>query len=275
MKSLYETALEIQKNHIKVIPFNGNRPAITAPKDNATLDNNLAHQWWATEHYNSIGVLLEGTGILMLDIDVNHASGADGTTTLKNLAKDNSAGTLDTYWEKSPSGGLHLFYSYDPKLKLTEATNLFAERGKDGKIIPSGIDYNAVFVPVAPSRYRGGQCEPCENKTWADIKPAPQWLLDEIQPKPEQIFVRGFGNTVRMTGVDGKLLNRIVAGIDQGGRNVWATSIVGSLYRAGATPETVMSLMLLINENYIRPSLSTKELGGIIRSITAKEVARQ
>lgn len=272
MNPVYEKALEIQKHKFKVFPMVDNRPAIKHPKENATLDNSVARAWWQNGRFQNIGVLLEGTGVLMLDVDVNHKSGADGMATLRKHVDLSIKGSLDTYYESSPSGGVHFFFSYDPSLKLTEATNLFADHDENGKMIPSGVDYDAVFVPVAPSHYRDGDCIACDGKTWADIAPAPQWLMDEILPKKTVAFPSGFGASMGFYRSKGQLFNKIAEGATQGGRHTWAVSVTGSLFHRGTTYEHVYDLMHMFNAGFVQPPLPDGEIDSVVNSIAKKEL---
>lgn len=234
----------------------------------ATTDQAQASEWWQHNPNYNIGISLASMNILMLDIDKGHTSGSDGFAFLKQLAANHVAGELpSTYGETTPSGGLHLFYTYPDYLSMTARAGLFEDK--------SGIDYNALGVPIAPDRIGGGQYKRLNNdKRLTDLVAAPNWLLDEIQRTSNtRKYFPDFGKARKK--YTGQLLDEIVAGSVQGSRNTYLTRMAGRMFYSDADPETVYNLLLVINDRFIDQPLPEKEINTIFKSVLKSEQRRR
>ena len=92
-------------------------PAISTEKGgqgykDATTDPAQIRAWWAQYPNANIGLATGSTnGILVIDIDVNHTPGVDGTETMRDL--EHELGKLpDTVEVLTPNGGRHLYFKY-------------------------------------------------------------------------------------------------------------------------------------------------------------------
>lgn len=237
--------------------------------EDATTDPAQATKWWADAPDRNVGLWLKDSGVLMFDVDTGHASGTDGMEMLRKLAGTKTIGALPgTYFETSPNGGLHLFYSYPTNLTLTSGENLWA----DAETPRTGLDYTTRMVPVAPSRYNGGACVPADDKKWDDIAPAPEWLLAEITKKKPRAFTTNFNRQPQSW--TGELLDKIVTGTDSGDRNAWLASITGALIHTGMGVDNMVALINTVNRSYIRPPLRDREVMTIVDSIARREAAK-
>lgn len=268
---MLEIAHSYQEHGFPVYPF---MPGTKVPlkgshgyKD-ATIDQNQASEWWQQNPNYNIGLSLSSMNILMLDIDKGHASGSDGIAFLKQLAAARVAGKLpSTYGETTPSGGVHLFYTYPDYLSMTARAGLFADN--------SGLDYNALGVPIAPDRIGCGQYKRLNNgKRLTDLAAAPNWLLDEIQrTSPTKKYFPDFGKARKK--YTGELLDEIVAGSVKGNRNAYLTRMAGKMFYSDADPETVYNLLFVINDRFMDQPLPEKEIDTIFRSVLKSEQRRR
>lgn len=276
MNTVLQWAQAYQAHGFRVFPYApGTRVPLKGshPSEDATTNQEQAAKWWGKRPDYNVGLWLRHTHILMLDVDTGHTNGADGFDTLRKLSKD--IGPMPaTYWETSPSGGCHFFFTYPESMELTEGQNLFADTGEDGKPIPSGIDFNAIMVPVAPSQYNGGRCIPAKDKAWGDMAPAPEWLLKEIE---RQRNPGSFTTTANSSGKKwaGKLLDEIVNGAPTGTRNSFLTSLAGKMFWTGADPQSVYNLLLIANDNFLDDPLPEKEVNAVFKSVLKKEERRR
>lgn len=271
MSTMLDWAQSYQRHGWKVYPLApGTRTPLKGShgfKD-GTTDPAQATRWWHEHPNANIGIDLTGTGVVMLDLDQHAETGADGIATLKRLAGEGKAGELPpTYTETTPSGnGIHRFYSYPSGLRLTAKAGLFG----DG----SGIDYNAQGVPVAPSWRNGARYKPLGRLTLADITPAPDWLVAELQrvTVPRTSF-GGSSPTVKRWA--GRVLDEMVAGAGAGGRNNFLTSLAGKLFRTGADPKTVYNLLLVTNSAFLSEPLPSSEVNRVFGSVLKREQRKQ
>lgn len=132
-----EMALEYAAVGFRVFPLNGKKPMIDHWNANATTDPAQITEWF-TQHPNAnIGILtgqFNGKNLVVVDLDVGHSDGADGTKTLAEWEKQN--GKLpETLTVKTGSGGYHLYYFVNGTYK--NGTNIL--KGFNG-LTATGID---------------------------------------------------------------------------------------------------------------------------------------
>lgn len=265
--STLDWALAYQKNGFAVYPLvPGDRIPLKGShgyKD-ATRDPERAKEWWGQHPAYNIGLSLVDRGILVLDIDRGHASGSDGVATIAaQYEKGMERLPDDTYIEHTPRGGLHYFLSYPKDLHITANTNLFASNGED-----TGVDYNALGVPVSPSQRSGGQYKPVEGRKLAGIRAAPNWVLAAIQSQNRPNV--NFGAFGRRKTWAGKLLDEMVIGAESGQRNSYLTKVAGKMFFTGADPKTVYNLLLAANE-FMNEPLPDREVNTIFKSVLKRE----
>lgn len=265
--STLDWALAYQKNGFAVYPLvPGDRIPLKGShgyKD-ATTDPERAKEWWGQHPAYNIGLSLVDMGILVLDIDRGHASGSDGVATIaEQYEKGMERLPDDTYIEHTPRGGLHYFLSYPKDLHITANTNLFASNGED-----TGVDYNALGIPVSPSQRSGGQYKPVEGRKLAGIRAAPNWVLAAIQSQNRPNVT--FGAFGRRKTWAGKLLDEMVIGAESGQRNSYLTKVAGKMFFTGADPKTVYNLLLAANEFMDEP-LPDREVNTIFKSVLKRE----
>lgn len=234
----------------------------------ATTDASTITTWWTDEPNANIGISLLASGLIMLDIDEGHGNGASGMAT---LAANIPAGdhSLKTYMETTPHGGKHFFYKYSGE-QLTNHNNLFA---KDSNEV-TGVDYTALGTIVAPSvRPEGAYTPGTVVPDIKDVLPCPQWLLDDIKRVNQPL---GFTTDFSIITVSpiGRLLNKITDGAENGNRDNWLTSVIGSLFHSGMDVRKIPQLAMVINQHFVNPPLPQRQVQSKIDSIARAEVRK-
>ncbi|KLD58866.1 DNA replication protein, partial [Lactiplantibacillus plantarum] len=96
-----------------------------------------------------------------------------------------------------------------------------------------GVDLLSDFTVISPSEINGKMYQPLDGRTLADIKPAPQWLVDKLAgQKVNWPSERAY--TTHQKKYTGRLLDEMVTGTTQGDRNAWLTKIAGRMFGVGA-----------------------------------------
>ena len=238
-----------------IFPLRGKYPAIKGGHGclDATADPDTITQWWTQYPNANIGLATgDKNGIVVIDVDVGHDPGIDGTETLRDLERD--MGKLpDTVEQQTPNGGRHLFFKYPTGciIGCHKAT-------KDNDPYP-GIDVrgNGGYVVVAPSsirctdgQYRGYEWEVSSmpNDTPLAELPAPwlKWLIDLC------------GKTDRFTLPPAKLITK-------GRRNDTMFSYACQM-RANDTPAAEIKAKLAEYNRQIPDPLAENELERIYNS---------
>ncbi|MDA5388581.1 bifunctional DNA primase/polymerase [Loigolactobacillus backii] len=229
------------------------------------VDNPTIRNWWNDDPYN-IGLRLTDKRLIVFDIDVKHGSGVNGLDSYKKLISERHYEPLpsDSYIERTPKGGLHWFLSYPEGTPIKNIQGAFFHG--------SGIDLITNGVPVYPSTIVGNEYTPLENKTLLDVKPAPQWVLDEFRPTRTNFSVTS--SSIRTKKYTGKLLDEIVSGSEKGSRNAYLTRLAGKMFAVGADAKTIYNLLLVTNDNFLDERLPEKEVNTIFSSILKRETGR-
>ncbi|WP_314318713.1 bifunctional DNA primase/polymerase [Paucilactobacillus nenjiangensis] len=231
----------------------------------ASTDTNQIAKWFSDTDYN-VGLSIENTNLIVVDVDRNHSSGVDGVESLKRLLHENKSHVLpsDTLVQRSGNGGLHYFFKCADKSKLKNKQSAFFKQSAIDVLVTGG-------VVIPPSTINGNKYTTIGNRKFDDIKPCPQWLLNEIQPQSSGFTLNYATGQKAGKKWTGKLLDYMVAGSQSGNRNVWLAQLAGKLFHSDASPQTVYNLMLVANSNFIDDPLEEKEVNQIFRSILSRE----
>ncbi|ARQ93606.1 bifunctional DNA primase/polymerase [Levilactobacillus brevis] len=256
--SLY-AALDLVESGYEIYPLSANTK--TPPKGHhgyleATRDQNTIVDWFQNNPDYNLGLRLDTSNLLVVDVDI-HDSAKNGKDSLMKLQRQGKTLSPDTYIEKTASGGLHYFFKYTGD-KVRKVDNW------------PGIDLLSDFTVIAPSEIGGMAYAPLSGRTLADIKPAPNWLVDELSTNnlngaPEHAY------TTRLKKYTGRLLDEMVQGVSTGDRNVWLTKMAGRMFSVGADPKTVYNMLSVINDSFVDPSLPSREINVIFQSILKRE----
>lgn len=257
-----DKAIELAQQGYAVYPLIENTkkpPKGVAGYQAATSDQNTIFAWFENHPAYNLGLRLDLSDLLVVDIDMHNPT-KNGRASLTQLFKQGFTLPSDTYIERTANGGVHYFLKY--------------AGAKTRKVdIWPGIDLLSDFTVISPSDINGKMYEPLDGRTLADIKPAPQWLVDKLSGQKTN-WTSGRAYTTRQKRYTGRLLDEMVTGTTQGNRNAWLTAMIGRLFATGAEPETVYELACSINERFIDRPLETKEITTIYNSILKREMKR-
>ena len=124
--------------HVFPCAEKGKAPLTPHGFKDATTDPKQISAWWSKWLDANIGVATgKISGITVLDIDFDPEKGINGFETLKQLG----IGLPSTVMQRTPRGGLHLFFKYDPRV------------GNTANKLGPGLDTrnDGGYVVVAPS----------------------------------------------------------------------------------------------------------------------------
>lgn len=160
-----------------VIKFSGNDPLPKLPD--------------SCERY---GIELKRAGLVLLDLDRNHADGQDGVAQWSRLRKERQERDGGSYWQTTPSGGYHKL-SLAPRGRSVKSRSDLAKIGFGGiDLKGAGEDGTRLAFVVGPGSavYRKKDGEITDELAYylpkADVVPAddfPIWFLDEIAKRDE------------------------------------------------------------------------------------------
>lgn len=164
-----DKAIELAQQGYAVYPLIENTkkpPKGVAGYQAATSDQNTILSWFQKNPTYNLGLRLDLSDLLVVDIDM-HDPTKNGRTSLARLFKQGLTLPNDTYIERTANGGVHYFLKYaGAKVRKID--------------VWPGIDLLSDFTVIAPSEINGKQYKPLDSRTLADIKPAPQWLVDKL-----------------------------------------------------------------------------------------------
>lgn len=73
----------------------------------------------------------------------------------------------------------------------------------------------------------------------------------------------------------GKFLNKVIEGTAEGNRDVWLTSVIGTMLNQGVDTQNAYVMADVINQNFINPPLSDNQVNKIYLSILDKETRKR
>lgn len=202
----------------------------------ATTDPNTIRAWWKKWPHANIGIATGSTsGIVVLDIDIDHG----GYESLTELLEWNDL-LPETLTVNTGGGGKHFFFQC-PNEKIR------CSQGRLGK----GIDVRGDrgYVVAAPSSHKSGSVYSVVDE---NVLPAefPQWLLALLTPKQKE------SHTER----DSYILI--------GSRNSLLTSYAGGLRRDGGEYHDILQALTSYNEQHCEVPLTVRELKQIATSVS-------
>ena len=237
------------------IPYKGSRGHLGAVSDETQLRKLFAE---ARTHSN-IGLNLNDTGIVVLDID-RHASNG-----FKSLLDAGYKINLDNLvWEMTPKSGAHVFFKVPKNVSVKNLKHNLLD----------GVELLKDHVTVAPSsrmvdgkevayKHFGGNITNCSVM--------PKWLIDLASNKPKMSNKQSW-KTPRYS-IDQRI-EMLLHGFNLGSRNNEIMSFSGWLLSIrNIDPNLVYELVQKINSESAVP-LPDKEVNTIFRSAYNREVKR-
>lgn len=267
--------------HLPVFPLipNDKKPLTKNGFNNATQDIEQIKRWWTKNPDANIGVVSAPNGYVVLDVDTpddtsKHQLPA-GAHTLSELGIWKELNAIENVqFYKTPSGGLHYWFKTDSKI-------LLEKRHTGENALWDNVEWlaNGGYSIAPPSKTEKGAYIGVFNI--ADVPDIPEWLQSILENRikekdkgklktvhPKMFKYRGKNYT-------GNLLDKIVNGAVDGERNVWLTSVTGSLLNTGMNAEAIYKFLHDINQLYIQPPLPAKTVDTIFNSIGKKYLNSQ
>ena len=220
-------------------------------------DDKIVEQWIA-EGGNVAYATGKTSGIAVIDID-NH-NGVDGLGNLKEFLDTYDIDLPKTKVVKTPSGGYHYHFKLDDKYNDVQ----FIQNHSQLK----GVDFqtHGRIVLAPPSQIEGKYYEVVRDVELAEL---PEKWLEMFTDK--SITKK---NKKRERKFTANLLGDIIAGCEEGSRNIFLTSIIGKLFATGLEHEEVRVWSLYVNQISLNPPLSEEEVLRTYESVRKRELRR-
>lgn len=228
-----------------MFPCNGKVPATPHGCKDATTDPAQIAEWWGGGSTYNVAIAT-GSGLVVLDVDVDHDAGKFGDETLADL--EQQYGPLPETWTcLTGGGGVHYYFQCDdPALTVTVG---FAP----------GLDYRGTggYIVAPPSKHpQTGRCYEWEASSTpknVSLAPLPEWLhrlmLQGKKDKPKQ---------TKHTEVPGK--------VAEGQRNDVLFKLASSLRGKGLSQKAITAALMEENRSRCSPPLSDREVEAIAKS---------
>ncbi|WP_353990022.1 bifunctional DNA primase/polymerase [Pediococcus argentinicus] len=206
---------------------------------------------------DNVNINLATSSLLVLDVD-RHTKGENGLDALGELVKQQGDFYGDTYWEATPRNGVHFFFRTNGE-KLNSKTDL-----------KNGLEIITDQISISPSVNQFGKYEPSKEKTFENIQPAPQWLIDMAT----ETFISTNVKPIKKRA-GAYLLELMYNGTIKGNRNNYMTRLIGRFLGDGTDINVAYDFATVVNERYLDQPLSDKELNSIFKSIIRREKQRR
>ncbi len=218
-------------------------PATAHGCKDATTDPARIAAWWDGTYLYNVGIATGG-GVVVLDVDVNHAAGKYGDETLAELEREH--GPLpDTWMCLTGGGGVHYYFACDDPA-LTVGTG-FAP----------GLDYRGAggYVVAPPSLHESGreyEWEAAHTPANTALAPLPDWLHSLMLEGRKQ------APRTRTEAAPEK--------VQEGGRNDTLYRLACSLRGKGLGEAGITAALLAENRERCVPPLPVAEVEKIAKS---------
>ncbi|MCP9334371.1 bifunctional DNA primase/polymerase [Lentilactobacillus hilgardii] len=248
MNELTRHALELADQGLSVFPLQANskRPITPHGYLDASHDVKQIEAWFNNGQHNNLGLRLADTGIVVVDID--HHTQVDGRQVLKEWQAKGMT-LIPQYAEHTPHDGLHYFFKNQQPLS--------------DKVIVPGIELKTKQIMIAPSQLDGKAYQTIKGTDLTRLSTLTAWLVNLLTS--QQTAHTTLQHRLYKTWT-GKLLDQLVAGTDQGQRNIYLTSLLGKLLHTGCDGDTAYSLLFFAND-HLNPPLPDQEVNTIFKSL--------
>lgn len=272
-------ALSYAKNGFKIIPLQKNSkiPCKTDDFQNgfhsATNNQETIFNHWNQEQFvsSNIGLKLgKEENIVVIDVD-NKTNDNAGSKSLEIIERELQP-MPPTYTVQTLSG-THLFYQYPKGVDINRQINAF-----------NSIDILADgYCVTTPSWVDGKQYKKVSGSL-LELAEFPSFLLpflvsgtrNSTDNHPMYKMEMPLNSPVRQgkTKYTAEFLKIMVEGAAEGGRNNFLMRFTAKCLALGTDLETIYTLLLVVNDNFISPSLPEQELNTVFKSITKKHLKK-
>ncbi|MGO2099616.1 bifunctional DNA primase/polymerase [Vagococcus salmoninarum] len=269
-----KAALSYAENGYPIIPLYPNTKIPYKTEDfsngfhSATTDQEIILNHWNQEKNVSSNIGLrvgKDTGIVVLDVDVHSENGFESLEKLEN-----HFGKLpDTLVIDTPTGGRHYYFNYPSDVTIQRTINAFR-----------AIDILTDGYVVAPPSHIDGKAYKRISGKLSELAEFPQFLLDSLEASTDNYSSKKLEMAQNQPKTQGKpkytasFLKYMVEGSTTGGRNDFLMRFIAKCLSLGTDLETIYTLVLVVNENFIDVPLAEKEVNTIFKSIVKKHLKK-
>lgn len=233
-------------------PYKGSRGHLDATND----VYKLIEQFKRFGANSNIGIVLQGTNLVCLDID-RHTPDKNGLNTLKQLGI--TPNFDNEVFETTPRNGIHLFYRVPDDLDVSSLK----------RNIGAGLELVTDKITVAPS-VKGGVSYKHFVKSFNEASMMPDWLVKLASNTPTNVHQ---GNRRLPKYSIQQRWQMVLDGFTEGERNNQAVSLAGYLLRIDVDPNVSLSIVQKVNSESAVP-LPDREIEAIFNSAYKREVIR-
>lgn len=173
--------------------------------------------------------------------------------------------------------------NYGLRYRLVIDTDRPYTKNENNWLIQNVID--CIGLPCDPKSKTYSQCmglpylNACSSEKLIVKQDGEPLKVDNFLYKPERQSAETppFKTDYSFTGKRylGKFLNKVIEGTAEGNRDVWLTSVIGTMLNQGVDPQNAYIMADVINQNFIYPPLSDNQLNKIYLSILDKETRKR
>ena len=204
---------------------------------------------------SNIGIVLQGTNLVCLDID-RHTPDKNGLRTLKQLG---ITPNFDAeVFETTPRDGIHVFYRVTDDLDVSSLK----------RNIGAGLELVTDKITVAPS-VKGGVAYKHYGRSLNEANMMPDWLVKMAS----NVATTGDKQRKRPKYSIQERWQMVLDGFTEGERNNQAVSLAGYLLRIDVDPNIALSIVKKVNSESAIP-LPDREIEAIFNSAYKREVKR-
>lgn len=262
--TMADTALQYAENGWKVypliqggkIPHKGSNGHLDASNDPEEVKR-LFLQYGVS---SNIGISLLNTEYIVIDIDM-HTEGKSGFDSLQEL-EDSYQALPDTFTVTTPRNGEHKYF---------KVSGLSLDR--DQIDFRPGIDLLGTKVNAPPSSTSDGayRAKPGHSSSIAEL---PRWFLELMIQHDRQKksgFRMDYNQPPKGKKFTAVFMEELLSGQAAGNRNAWVTKQYGRMVALGMDFTAAYEWIQIVNQNFVQPPLSAKELNVIVMSIAKRE----
>lgn len=284
---MLDAALQYAAAGLAVIPLRGKQPICPNGVKDATTDTSKIKEWF-TQHPNAnIGIAAgqcHGKTLVVVDLDVGHTDGVDGTKTL--AAWEAANGKLPkTLTVKTGSGGYHLYFFTDTEKGYKNGTNIL--KGFDGE--QSGIDTRCsggyLVAPPSVHPTTGGEYEWIEGFDASRIADGGEVLDNLLSYRDQHKNTQKKGGwkssaksdptSVTLSELIDGTITKLGPSLKEGSRNDDLYKFGCSFQGKGFSDDQIEVAVLMCNELKCSPPLKCDEVQKIVESVLKKPKGKE
>lgn len=172
--------------------------------------------------------------------------------------------------------------NYGLRYRLIIDTNRPYTEKENNWLVQNVMDY--IGLSCDPKSKTYSQCmglpylNACSSETLivkqdGDPLEVEEWLYQPKKSDNKLSFTTNYSN---ISGkYTGKFLNKVIEGAAEGNRDVWLTSVIGTMLNQGVDPQNAYIMADVINQNFIYPPLNDEQVNKIYLSILDKEIRKR